>query len=146
MVDGPALESGSFQAEQCHENSVKWSNQIIAGIITENSENGDSVLDPSENRNKIDPDPPPDTLAAFQALRHNPGDQGVDYRPHIWDNKTKSWTLLDSGSMISCVPPDPGDQPVQNKFLRAVNGSKIKYFGEKHMEYKGGGKTGMKVR
>ena len=72
----------------------------------------------------------PEELPAFQAVHWN-GRSGVDLRPHVWDGILKCWMLLDSGSQVTAFPPDPGDQAVPGHFLRAVNGSKIKCYGQK---------------
>ena len=54
-------------------------------------------------------------------------------RPHVWDDNLKKFLLIDSGSECTAFPPDPGDQPVPGKFLKAVNGSKIKCYGFKNI-------------
>ena len=128
-------EVDSFQAEQCHEFSE--SRPVVAGL--EIVEEPPKIIDPGpENKNSHEPS---ETLAAFQAIKHKPGSNGVDFRPHIYDSKTSTWILLDSGSMVSCVPPDPGDKPVPNRYLKAVNGSRIRCFGEKKLEIRIGRKT-----
>ena len=43
--------------------------------------------------------------------------------------------------MLCCFPPEPGDVPVPGKFLKAVNGSKIKCYGQKMFEIRIGRKT-----
>ena len=73
-----------------------------------------------------DKNSPPESLPAFQAVMWEPNHLGVDMRPHIYDKVTKKWNLVDSGSMVTAFPPEPGDQPVEDMFLKAVNGSKIR--------------------
>ena len=52
-----------------------------------------------------------------------------DFRPRVFDNITKSWTLLDSGSCVSCTPKGPDDKIDPTFRLRAVNGQSIPTFG-----------------
>ena len=55
----------------------------------------------------------------------------MDIRPHIFDPVLKQFLLCDSGSMVSAFPPDLGDLPVRNQFLKAVNGSRMACYGYK---------------
>ena len=84
---------------------------------------------------------PPESLPAFQALCWTEADQGVDYRPHLFDQGLNQHLLVDSGSMVSAFPPDPGDVEVNNSCLKAVNGSRIKCYGQKRVSIKIGRKT-----
>ena len=52
-----------------------------------------------------------------------------DIRPKIFDKTTKEWTLLDSGSVVSCIPKKPGDKMDTQFRLRSVNGGSIATFG-----------------
>ena len=79
---------------------------------------------------------PPDELPGFQAVDWPDGELGIDLRPHIWDPQMKEFLLVDSGSQITAVKPDPNDKPVPGRFLKAVNGSKIKCYGKKRIEVK----------
>ena len=85
-------------------------------------------------------DTPPDKLPAFQAVLWQPGHAGVDLRPHIYDKVLKKWILIDSGSQITAFPPEPGDQVQPGKFLRAVNGTRIKCYGTRDVTIKIGRK------
>ena len=63
----------------------------------------------SVQQSGVDTDPdPPEELPAFQAVNHERGRQGVDFRPHLYDPGFKKLLLCDSGSQITAVPPDPG--------------------------------------
>ena len=84
---------------------------------------------------------PPEEVSAAEAFDSDPELVGVDFRPHLLDPKTGQYILCDSGSQVSAWPPEPGDKPVQNITLKAVNGSKIKCFGYKTIEIKLGRKT-----
>ena len=53
----------------------------------------------------------------------------VDIRPHIYDPVMKKFILCDSGSQVGAFPPDPGDKPISNLFLKAANGTKIVCYG-----------------
>ena len=52
-----------------------------------------------QNENKPDIQPG-SVISAIEAMSHNPGAFGVDIRPKVYDNVTKSWVLLDSGSCV----------------------------------------------
>ena len=58
--------------------------------------------------------------SAAEAKSFISGTHGYDLRPHIFDAKTKAWTLLDSGSMCTAFPPEPGDKPVPGQYLRLM--------------------------
>ena len=84
-------------------------------------------------------------IAAISAVGIKPGAYGMDIRPKVFDNKQKVWTLLDSGSCVSCVPKKPEDKIDHNFKLRAVNGGSIATFGTEivkvrlgRKEYSGG--------
>ena len=68
-------------------------------------------------------------IAAIDAIRHKPGSYGLDIRPKVFDNISKQWTLLDSGSCVSCIPKTDSDKIDPNFRLRSVNGSTISTFG-----------------
>ena len=63
-----------------------------------------------------------------------------DTRPRFFDNFTKSWTLLDSGSCVSCVPRGPDDKIDTSLNLKAVNGQSIPTFGTKLLKIRIGRK------
>ena len=66
---------------------------------------------------------------------------GVDIRPHIYDPVLETFLLCDSGSQVSAFPPDPGDVPVKNHFLKAANGSRMACFGYKDISIEIGPKS-----
>ena len=70
-----------------------------------------------------------DTIASIEAVQSP--ELSTDLRPRFFDNVTKAWTLLDSGSCVSCVPKDPNDKIDPAFKLRAVNGQSIPTFGTK---------------
>ena len=70
-----------------------------------------------------------DTIASIEAVQSS--ELSTDLRPKFFDNVTKTWTLLDSGSCVSCVPKDPDDKIDPAFKLRAVNGQSIPTFGTK---------------
>ena len=74
---------------------------------------------------------PPEELRAFEALKYKMGERGVDIRPHLYCKISQTHLLLDSGSEVSAVPPDPGDVPDPSMTLKAVNGSKLNCYGHK---------------
>ena len=79
-----------------------------------------------------------DTVASIEAV-NNPQLQ-IDTRPKVFDNITKSWTLLDSGSCVSCTPKDPEDKVDKAVKLKAVNGQAIPTFGTKLIQVRIGRK------
>ena len=83
---------------------------------------------------------PPEELSAAEASSWPKGKMGVDIRPHLWDNKSKLNWLCDSGSQITALPPEPGDQPAPNMFLKAVNGTKLQCYGFKDVKIQVGRK------
>ena len=83
---------------------------------------------------------PPTEMSAAQAINHQSGHLGVDIRPHLFDSVLKQHVLCDSGSQITAWPPDPGDSPLPNTFLKAVNGSKLNCYGYKQVSVKIGRK------
>ena len=142
-------ESEDYFTEQSHTSEESWSAAVVAaleGVASYDPRGPQDVLlpekkylycqktnawrDVSEYREPLPPEPP-DELSAFTALKREPGQDGVDLRPHIFDNTLKKWLLCDSGSMITAFPPERGDVEDKNIHLKAVNGSKIKCFGYK---------------
>ena len=83
----------------------------------------------------------PEVMPAFAAVNNQVEQAGIDYRPHLLDSISGSHILVDSGSAISAWPPDPGDSESPGIHLKAVNGSKIKTFGQKQIEIRIGRKT-----
>ena len=63
-----------------------------------------------------------------------------DIRPKMFDKISKTWTLLDSGSVVSCIPRKPDDVIDPKVQLRSVNGSPIATFGTEEIEVKLGRK------
>ena len=86
------------------------------------------------------PPEPPDWLPALQAAAWPKNQAGVDYRPHLYQEHSKDYFLCDSGSQVSAYPPEPGDKPIPNRFLKAANGTLIKCYGSKEMVIKLGRK------
>ena len=87
----------------------------------------------------LPPKPPdvPESLSAAEALGWQ-RKAGVDFRPHLHQEGVNF--LCDSGSQVSAQPPDPGDKPLPNRFLKAANGTKIKCYGTKEIVIKLGRK------
>ena len=55
----------------------------------------------------------------------------VDIRPRVFDGISQRWCLVDTGSEVSCLPPEPGDAPRPDILLETVDGSKLKCYGKK---------------
>ena len=80
-----------------------------------------------------------DEVSAIEAV--NDPELRTDSRPRFFDNITKTWSLLDSGSCVSCIPKQPNDK-IDSKFkLRAVNGQSIPTFGTEMVQIRIGRKT-----
>ena len=69
--------------------------------------------------------------------------KGVDWdmRPHIFDKRSKSHLLLDTGAACTAFPPDPGDIPDPKMSLKAVNGTRMKSYGYKEVDIQVNRKT-----
>ena len=80
-------------------------------------------------------------VSAIEALNHNDGAYGLDVRPRFFDNVSKTWTLLDSGSCVSCIPREDKDVIDPNLRLKAVNGSFIPTYGSQIITIQIGRKT-----
>ena len=74
-------------------------------------------------------------ISAIEAVNHPQGSYGLDSRPKVFDKKSNSWILLDSGSCLSCVPKEPGDVVDSKLKLRSVNGGIIQTYGTKEIFY-----------
>ena len=55
-----------------------------------------------------------EVVSAIEAIHYRPGTHNLDIRPKIYDKLTKTWTLIDSGSCVSCTPKQPEDQLDEN--------------------------------
>ena len=78
-------------------------------------------------------------IAAIEAVSQ--GWLEEDVRPKIYDNVTKTWTLCDSGSVVTCIPRKPGDTIDNNIKLRYVNGGSIPTFGSEELVIRLGRKS-----
>ena len=65
----------------------------------------------------------------------------LDTRPKVFDNLSKEWVLLDTGSCVSCLPPTKEDLLDPRLKLRSVNGGVIDTYGTKTMHLRIGRKT-----
>ena len=68
-------------------------------------------------------------VPALAAINYRQGAFGLDIRPKVFDKLTNSWTLLDSGSSVTCTPRLPSDSEDHNFKLKAVNGESIATYG-----------------
>ena len=75
-----------------------------------------------------------DVVSAIEAINHIPGKFNVDIRPKIFDSLTKTWSLLDSGSCVTCIPKGPNDAEDSRLKLKSVNGGSISTYGTKTIE------------
>ena len=134
-------ETSSFQAGQCHVpelNSIEVDpkfycrppmvKQFFSSALK-------SWVPISLHPDLVSPEPdPPEVAACGQS-------DPVDIRPHIFDPVMQKFILCDSGSQVGAFPPDPGDKPVPNLFLKAANGTKIVCYGHKDVNIKIGNKS-----
>ena len=80
-------------------------------------------------------------IPTVDAVGWQSGLRGVDIRPRVVDKSTGEARLLDSGAMISAVAKKPGDKVSEEVSLVAVNGSRIKTYGIRDLEFKMNRKT-----
>ena len=59
-------------------------------------------------------------------------DGTVDIRPRVYDAKTDTWVLVDTGSMVSCIKPEASDTINPHLRLETVDGSEIPCYGRKN--------------
>ena len=130
---GEESENDSFQAKRCHEIPRVNSIQVCRPPMVQRFYS-------SHLKTWL-----PWSLHQSQFVGASPevkaiDDPGVDIRPHIFDPVLQKFILCDSGSQVSAFPPDPGDKPVRNHFLKAANGSRMACFGYKNINIKIGQK------
>ena len=80
-------------------------------------------------------------VSAIDALNFRPGSYGLDVRPRIFDKISKTWTLLDTGSCLTCTPKKPGDKLDPTFKLRSVNGGQISTYGSEMLSIQIGRKN-----
>ena len=80
-------------------------------------------------------------ISAIDAVNFRPNSYGLDVRPKVFDNATKSWTLIDSGSCLSVIPKKDSDIKDPYFKLKAVNGGQIDTFGTEKVVLRIGRKT-----
>ena len=70
-----------------------------------------------------------ESVASIDSVAETEG----DIRPKIFDGIDKTWTLIDGGSVVSCIPKKPGDVLDSSLRLRSVNGGIIPTFGSEEI-------------
>ena len=75
-------------------------------------------------------------VPAIHAVGWTRGHRSVDIRPRLVDRSTGQSRLLDSGAQLSAACRLPEDKEDNTVNLIAVNGSKIKTFGVRKIEFK----------
>ena len=94
LIENDVVEESVI--EQCHRNSE------LSTSSMESFELSSAEL-------CAEPPPPAEFFTAVEAAKMEQG-QNWDMRPHLFDNNSKQFILLDSGAQVSAYPPDPGDQ------------------------------------
>ena len=74
-----------------------------------------------------------DEVPAVSAVAWVQGSRGLDCRPKLFDNESKTWKLCDTGSMVTVIKKSKEDKIDNSKILQAVNGSPIKCYGQKEV-------------
>ena len=87
-------------------------------------------LDKDYKRKHTDPSPP-SSLCAYEAAQRFDGQDGLDFRPRVMDGNLKTLTLIDSGSQVTVIQPDPGDQVDPSISLESVGGDFLPCYGKK---------------
>ena len=108
--------------EQCHRKAARLKHPRENWYQRYSLENGYEFQDPIQ----VPKYHMGDEIPSIEAV--NPDLQN-DVRPRFFDNVTRTWTLLDSGSCVSCVPKGPQDKLDPRVKLRAVNGQSIPTYG-----------------
>ena len=124
-------------AERCPPDEVDWGGkpQEIWNVKVAES------IAAIANVNPYLPDlKPGEDILAVEAASHPPGFRGVDCRPKVFDAKSKSWKMCDTGSMITVIKKSQDDKIDKTRVLKAVNGSSIACYGQKEIEIKIGRK------
>ena len=133
------VSEDSLQAEWCPDavgqvSSVQVAVTLPSDPEVEQSENKKNFKKRRKKRKKVGP-PVPEYMSAVEALKWK-DHPDVDIRPHLFDKDLGCHLLIDSGSQVTACPPDPGDKPLKDIYLKAVNGTKIKCFGYKELVVK----------
>ena len=85
---------------------------------------------------------PGEEISALEAINWIKGQFGqVDFRPKLFDNITKTYTLCDTGAMLSCVPKQPGDVVDPTTTLKTADGKPMKTYGSKELNIRLGRKN-----
>ena len=79
-------------------------------------------------------------VTAIEAMEYRQGTNNMDIRPRVYDKLSKAWTLLDTGSCVSCSPRQPHDVEDPNFKLKAVNGESMPTYGTRQLELQMGRK------
>ena len=145
MIDVNEIQNDSSpfisSIEWCQNQKENWScypfKPVCQGQFEDNVEKAaDQIAEDNPYLNVVAGE-----IAAIDAVRFNPGSYGLDIRPKVFDNKSKTWTLLDTGSCVSIIPKGPNDTIDPNFRLRSVNGTSISTFGSDKIEVRIGRKS-----
>ena len=102
-------------------------------------DSGFTNADPVVEKNLFDDIAVGEEVAAIEAVSQ--GMFAGDIRPKVFDKISQSWTLCDSGSVITCIPRKPEDSIDPSVRLRSVNGGVIPTFGSEEVSVRFGRKT-----
>ena len=105
-----------------------------------------AVSDISDNVAELNPyvkfKKPGEEISAVEAINWTKNQFGqVDFRPKIYDSVTKTYTLCDTGAMISCIPREKGDKLDPKTKLRTASGTPMNTYGTKEISIRLGRKT-----
>ena len=84
---------------------------------------------------------PNQEISAVEFINWVNNKQGIDCRPKLYDNLTKSYLLCDTGAMTTCVPKEAGDKIDKLVTLRTADGKPMKTYGKKEIHLRIGRKT-----
>ena len=127
--------------ERCRTDEIDWGAkaQIQADW---NSKIADSIAQIASINPYLSGIGPGEEVPAISAVAWVKGSYGgLDCRPKLFDNATKSYKLMDTGAMVSVVKKSESDTVKMDKILRAVNGSAIKCYGTREVEIRLGRKS-----
>ena len=125
--------SSSTAAESSSESKIKQTFIVNSARFSREFNVGRLASKKSVNSN----DPlTPNSFTAFEATVLVDGINNIDIRPRLLDKNTDKLTLIDSGSQICVVAPDPGDKVDSSISIESVGGDKVPCYGKKNITIK----------
>ena len=80
---------------------------------------------PSQENKYVPPPPSNYEIVPSDEIAAAAQDTDFDIRPRVYDARLKEWVLIDTGSQVSCLKPDPDATINPYLKLETVDGSEI---------------------